>query len=83
MAITRPRRGLVVVGDPETLKKGSADWQAFFEAAGAQRWVTSAAVLPAAPWQLAGVDPFDDAVAGGAGGSSSSSWSSVGSEDGA
>lgn len=31
VAITRPRRGLVVVGSPRTLVAKSQEWQEFFE----------------------------------------------------
>lgn len=86
VAITRPRRGLVVVCSPETLRKGSQDWAAFLEWCQERRWVSSTSVLPAAPWP----NPFSAAaVPGGQGdgsgfafaSSSGSSWSTVASED--
>lgn len=76
VAITRPRRGLVVVGNPETLRKGSADWDEFVERCEEEQYMSSPCVLPAAPWQLDGVDPFADSAAT----SSSSSLSSLSSD---
>ena len=92
VAITRPRRGLVVVCSLETLRKGSQDWAAFLDWSQERRWITSSRVLPAAPWQQEGFDPFSDAALPGQGGtgaggfSSSSSgsgsgWSTAASED--
>jgi hypothetical protein len=63
VAITRPRRGLVVVGNPETLRKGSADWKAFLDWCGGEQYISTPRILPAAPWQLDGVDPFMDSGA--------------------
>ena len=31
VAITRPRRGLVVVGSPSTLRQGGRDWAAYVQ----------------------------------------------------
>lgn len=85
VAITRPRRGLVVVCSPETLQKGSNDWKAFLDWAQDQRWITEPHRLPAAPWQTEGVDPFDEggcaANTSSITGSSGGSWSSVASSD--
>lgn len=66
VAITRPRRGLVVVCSPETLQKGSQDWAAFLDHCrdAERQWVTDPRILPAAPWQLQGVDPFAPDQAG-------------------
>jgi hypothetical protein len=58
VAITRPRRGLVVVCSPETLEKGSDDWAAFMSWCRERQWFASPRIVPAAPWQLQGLDPF-------------------------
>jgi hypothetical protein len=89
VAITRPRRGLVVVCSPETLRKGSQDWAAFLDWSQERGWITGTSVLPAAPWQQEGFDPFSDAALPGQGGasaggftsSSGSNWSTAASED--
>eukprot|EP00775_Hariotina_reticulata_P009337 gene9337-9500_t len=69
VAITRPRRGLVVVCNPHTLVRGSSDWAGFVSCAEEQGWVTGPQELPVAPWQLERLDPF---AANGAAGSSGS-----------
>jgi len=66
VAITRPRRGLVVVGSPRTLRS-SPDWAAFERWARAQGAVGDARSLPPPPWQLDAADgggdyPADDAA---------------------
>lgn len=67
VAITRPRRGLVVVCDPDTLSAGSADWAGFLAHCSQRGWLTGPEALPRAPWQLEGGDPFAaHAAAGGA-----------------
>ncbi|KAF6250816.1 AAA domain-containing protein [Scenedesmus sp. NREL 46B-D3] len=58
VAITRPRRGLVVVCSPDTLSRGSSDWAAFVGCCEEQGWLAGPQQLPAAPWQEQGVDPF-------------------------
>jgi hypothetical protein len=58
VAITRPRRGLVVVCSPDTLSRGSSDWAAFVECCEEKGWIAGPQQLPTAPWQQEGVDPF-------------------------
>lgn len=86
VAITRPRRGLIVICSPDTLQKGCNDWAAFLSYSNKQGWVTGPEALPAAPWQLEDPDPFGEGIEGvesGVGGRSGSgsatSWSSVAS----
>jgi hypothetical protein len=67
VAITRPRRGLVVVCNPLTLAKGSSDWAGFVSSAEEQGWVTGPQGLPVAPWQREGLDPFAATGAHGSG----------------
>jgi hypothetical protein len=73
VAITRPRRGLVVVCSPDTLSRGSSDWAAFVEYCEEKGWIAGPQQLPTAPWQQEGVDPFAARPAGSSG--------STGSED--
>lgn len=59
VAITRPRRGLVVVGSPATLAAGSPDWKGYItwlEQQGALMHVES---VPEAPWEAEGRDAFE------------------------
>jgi AAA domain len=60
VALTRPRRGLVVVCSPETLAAGSLDWRAFVDEAMRHGVLVGPEALPVAPWQAAGIsfDPF-------------------------
>eukprot|EP00879_Flechtneria_rotunda_P024217 GHRR01025665.1.p1 GENE.GHRR01025665.1~~GHRR01025665.1.p1 ORF type:complete len:196 (+),score=72.77 GHRR01025665.1:830-1417(+) len=62
VAITRPRRGLVVVCSPETLVQGSHDWAAFMKHCDQQGWLCPAQQLPEAPWQAEGLDPYADRI---------------------
>lgn len=69
VAITRPRRGLVVICSPPTLRKGSHDWAAFLAHAEEAGCMVGPGALRPAAWQVDGVvDPFAaDGVAEGAG----------------
>lgn len=60
VAITRPRRGLVVVGSPQTLAAGSPSWEAFLRHAAERGRVSEPdAVLPPARGAFGGMDPFE------------------------
>ncbi len=50
VAITRPRRGLVLVCSPDTLTAGSSDWAAFFDWASDKGLSMAPSQLPQAPW---------------------------------
>jgi hypothetical protein len=78
VAITRPRRGLVVVCSPDTLSRGSSDWAAFVDCCEEKGWIAGPQQLPTAPWQQEGVDPFAARPA-----ESSSSSNSSSDEEGA
>ncbi|WIA20873.1 hypothetical protein OEZ85_005221 [Tetradesmus obliquus] len=58
VAITRPRRGLIVVASPDTLSRGSSDWAAFVDCCEEKGWIAVPQQLPTAPWQDEDVDPF-------------------------
>ena len=51
VAITRPRRGLVVVGSPSTLEQGSRDWRAYMGWARSEELMLDVSRLPPPPWQ--------------------------------
>ena len=61
VALTRARRGLVVVASPSTLAAGSSDWAGFVKWVGDKQAMLAADRLPLAPWQEEGVDPFGPA----------------------
>jgi hypothetical protein len=75
VAITRPRRGLVVVCSPDTLSRGSSDWAAFVDCCEEKGWMAGPQQLPTAPWQQEGVDPFAAKPADSSSSSSNSSSS--------
>ncbi|KAI8467725.1 MAG: P-loop containing nucleoside triphosphate hydrolase protein [Monoraphidium minutum] len=65
VAITRPKRALVVVCSPDTLAAGSRHWAAFLSHAAALGAVASPeAALPPPRFGGGGADPFDPAAAG-------------------
>jgi hypothetical protein len=60
VALTRARRGLVVVASPSTLAAGSSDWAAFVKWVEGKGAMLSSDQLPLSPWQEERVDPFGE-----------------------